>query len=691
MLFKLSTKNIRKSVKDYAIYFVTLVLGISVFYIFNAIETQASFLQLSNNAADALQLMMSIITGMSVFIAFVLGFLVVYASRFLMKRRNREFALYMTLGMRKGSVAGILSLESLLVGLLSLAAGLALGIVLSQLMSTFVAQLFEADLTQFVFTFSMDAFLKTILYFGIIMLVVLIFDLIMVGKARLISLMQSGVRTEKVKVKNPVLCIILFIIGAGCLAFSYWYVTADIFRLAEFSQILIPIFVAIIGTFLVFWSVSGILLNVLSHFRKVYYKGLNSFTFRQFSGRINTMVVSVTVICVMLFFSITVLSAAFSLRSSLNRSFRELTPVDVEIAKVMSQDEWEDVFVSDVPEEEAKRRISLNMEEVLSENGYDPAKEFSDYVLVSLYATPDFTMADAFGNWEEEIRREYPNLLFSSSQMLMTESDYNRVAKLFGHEVIDLGEDEYVIICNTDISKPEWDKVLSGGGTVNIFGHELKPKYPETQDGFVRLSSVHEETGLFIIPDEIVDEAYIENSILLGNYKAADDAGRAEAEEHFRAVVNKLNEESAGGYIRENTKIDIQSASVSLGAVATFVGLYLGFVFLISGAAILALKALSDSIDSRGRYHMLRQIGADEKEITGSLRKQQALLFLLPMALAVIHSIFGMRFTDMVLSAIGIGNTAGSMILTAVILIVIYAGYFLVTFLSSKRIIREKD
>ena len=190
-----------------------------------------------------------------------------------------------------------------------------------------------------------------------------------------------------------------------------------------------------------------------------------------------------------------------------------------------------------------------------------------------------------------------------------------------------------------------------------------------------------------MIPDEIVDAAYIDRSILLGNYKAEDNAGRAEAEERFRAVVSKLNEESAGSYISENTKIDIQSASVSLGAVATFVGLYLGFVFLISGAAILALKALSDSIDSRGRYHMLRQLGAEEKEITGSLWKQQALLFLLPLVLAVIHSIFGMRFTEMILRAIGVGNTASSMILTAVILIIIYAGYFFVTFFSSKKII----
>ena len=192
MLFKLSFKNIRKSIRDYAIYFVTLVLGVAVFYIFNAIEAQTSFLMVSDSTADALKLMVQVITGLSVFIAFVLGFLIVYASRFLMKRRNREFALYMILGMRKGAIAAILSIESIAIGILSLAAGLLIGIGASQLMSTLVAQLFEADMTHFAFTFSSSAFFKTILYFGIIMLVVVIFDLIMVGRAKLINLLQTG-------------------------------------------------------------------------------------------------------------------------------------------------------------------------------------------------------------------------------------------------------------------------------------------------------------------------------------------------------------------------------------------------------------------------------------------------------------------------------------------------------------------
>ena len=689
MLFKLSLKNIRKSVKDYAIYFVTMVLGVAIFYIFNAIETQVSFLTLTEVSADAIAMMMEAITGISVFIALVLGLLIVYASRYLMKRRNREFALYMTLGMRKGTIAGILTVESLAVGVLSLVVGLVVGILLSQLMSTFVAQLFEADMTQFAFTFSSNAFLKTILYFGIIMVAVLLFNLINVGKARLIRLLQSGTRAEKVRMKNPVLCVILFLIGAGCLVFAYWRVTTDAFSTSLEVQILLPIFVGIVGTFLVFWSVSGLLLVILSKIRKTYYKGLNSFTFRQFSSRINTMVVSITVICVMLFFTIAVLSAAFSLRTSLNRNLQELTPVDADIYKVMKQDDDLQIFPEEVPEKEANRRFSLTMEEALTEVGCDPKELFSDYLQVSVYGTEDFTMGDAFGEWKDEVEKDFPNLFFGAKQLMMTESDYNKVAALFGKEPVELGPDEYAILCNTDISKPVWDRVLAGGITVKVFGHELKPKYAETLDGFVDLSASFEETGLHLIPDEVADPSGVYRTKILGNYRATDDEGRAEKEKELWNAFNKISADSEFGFVRANTKLDIRSASVSLSAVVTFLGLYLGFVFLISGAAVLALKAISDSIDSKGRYHMLRQLGAEEKEITASLRKQQALLFGLPLLLAIVHSIFGIKFSEMVFQSVGAGNTVESMLLTAAIILVIYGCYFLVTFFTSRRIIRE--
>lgn len=149
MLFKISMKNIARSVKDYAIYFFTLVLGVAIFYVFNAIESQTVMLEVSRNTAEIIKMMTTLLSGVSVFVSFILGFLIIYASRFLIKRRNKEFGVYLTLGMGKRKISLILFFETLIIGIISLVIGLLIGVALSQIMSVFVANMFDADMTKF--------------------------------------------------------------------------------------------------------------------------------------------------------------------------------------------------------------------------------------------------------------------------------------------------------------------------------------------------------------------------------------------------------------------------------------------------------------------------------------------------------------------------------------------------------------
>ena len=192
MLFKISLSNIRKSLKDYAIYFFTLVLGVAVFYVFNAIETQTSFLKVNEDQREMIKVLTTSISAVSVFIAVVLGLLIVYASRFLMKRRNKEFALYMMLGMSKWRISALLLCETVIIGIGSLFVGLLIGVGLSQVMSAVVANLFEADMNAYKFTVSGSAITKTIIYFGIMYAVVMLRSGFVISKCRLITLMNSG-------------------------------------------------------------------------------------------------------------------------------------------------------------------------------------------------------------------------------------------------------------------------------------------------------------------------------------------------------------------------------------------------------------------------------------------------------------------------------------------------------------------
>ena len=261
MLYKLSLGNIKKSFKDYAIYFFTLILGVAVFYIFNAIDSQTIMLEVTSSTRAIIDLMISMLSGVSVFVSFILGFLIIYASRFLMKRRHLEFGIYMTLGMSKGSISKILLIETILIGLISLIVGLFLGIIISQTMSIFVANMFEASLTKFAFVLSYPAILKTIGYFSIMYLIVMIFNTINISKCKLIDLINASKKSEKVKLKNPIICLILFILSCISLAYAYYLVLGSDESLQEASEILLPIFIGCVATFVLFCSMSGMILR----------------------------------------------------------------------------------------------------------------------------------------------------------------------------------------------------------------------------------------------------------------------------------------------------------------------------------------------------------------------------------------------------------------------------------------------
>lgn len=685
MLFKLSIKNITKSIKDYAIYFFTLVLGVAIFYVFNAIDSQTVMLNVSSSTSEIIRLMTTILGGVSVFVSFILGFLIIYASRFLIKRRNKEFGIYLTLGMSKRKISLILFFETLIIGVISLGVGLALGIVLSQLMSILVANMFEADLTKFQFTFSSSAALKTLLYFSIMYLIVMIFNTIIVNKCKLIDLLHSNKKSEKVKLKNPIICTIVFIIAVIALSYAYYLVT-DGFGTSPLmntiSWILIPIALGCISTFLIFWSLSGLILKIVMHLKKYYYKGLNSFTIRQISSKINTTVFSMTIICLMLFFTICIFSSALSIKNSLSGNLKDLAPVDIQFSKLQQlSDEEEESFSKDIIED-----YNTTVKDTLQR--LDVYKYLKDVVDINTYRLEEITIKDSFGDQIEQIGKDYPTLAYNVREDLVKLSDYNRLAKLYNKKELTLKDNEYVIIANYKMMAGIRNIALKNNTKLTINGKDYYPKYQECQDGIIELSGSATNTGVIILPDNALEGIHPYKNVLAANYQADTKEEKENVEDIVSTIINNhFNKDTLLSY---NTKIDIYASSVGLGAMVTFVGLYLGIIFLISSAAILALKELSESTDNKERFNMLRKIGTDEKMINKALFNQIAVFFLFPLLLAIIHSIFGIEFANYILKTMGTESLLSSIILTAVFLVVIYGGYFLVTYYCSKTIIKER-
>ena len=288
MLFKLSFRNMKKSFKDYAIYFLTLVLGVAIFYMFNSLDSQQAMLEVSQSTRDMIQLLVQMLGMISVFIAIVLGFLIVYANNFLVNRRKREFGIYMTLGMGRRQISAIILLETILVGILSLVVGLFIGVFASQFMSILVAKLFEADMSEFTFVFSKDACIKTCIYFAVMYIAVIIFNTLTISRYKLINLLTAVRKNEKVKIKNPIISVLVFIISAVILGYAYYQVTGGVNELNTDEKLLPPIIMGIVGTIGIFWSLSGFILRVIQTRKNIYLKGTNMFVLRQLNNKINT-------------------------------------------------------------------------------------------------------------------------------------------------------------------------------------------------------------------------------------------------------------------------------------------------------------------------------------------------------------------------------------------------------------------
>ena len=675
-LFNISLKNLKKSIRDYTIYFFTLVVAVAIFYVFNALESQTVFMNVSSRTHILIDFMMRMLSGVSVFVSIVLGLLIIFASRFLIKRRNKEFGIYMLLGMSKYKISMILFFETLVIGIFSLFGGLFLGVVLSQMMSLFVANMFEADMRQFSFVFSCSSAVKTLIYFGIMYLIVMVFNTFIIGKCKLINLLNSMHQSENMHLKNKYLCMALFILSILILGKAYHIVIVEVNRIDEIS-ILVAIVLGCVGTLFFFYSLSGLLISIISRFKRFYYHRLNSFVIRQFSSEINTRVVSFSVISILLFVTICLLSTCLTIKNSMNANINSLAPVDFQFTTINTDVTFEDGYmVNGKTVKEYFEEIDFNLDEYSNE-----------YVHINTYKTEELTMGDFLGDYLEGIKKELLFLSYDSNEEIIKLSDYNSLAKLYGREEYTLNEDEYIVIADFQSMIDIRNLILKNNGTISVFGKTFKPKYAECQDGIIDISSNHINAGVIILSDDVIDENAIFSDSIIGNYLSDDKDVHNEIETHLRDISSSNPYDNV--IFSMNTLLDIKEATVGLTAMIAFIGLYLGVIFLISSALIIALLQLSNIGDNRQRYGILRRLGTDEKEINRTLLKEVGLFFMAPLALAIVHSVPGLIFSIYMIQALGIEKLVISVIVTSIIIIMIYGGYFIITYYSSKRIIKE--
>lgn len=450
----------------------------------------------------------------------------------------------------------------------------------------------------------------------------------------------------------------------------------------------------IISTVLIFWSLSGFVLQIIQKIKHIYLKDANMFVLRQINNKINTMVASMSVICLMLFMTISILSSSLALRNTMQRDLIEMTPVDINLYKTANLPEIYKMYgIEKKTTKEQREDSKIPIEQTLKNNGLN-MNVLKNIVEIPIYTNDKLTWKDFFGNKYEELKQSFPNIRYDTEEEIVKISDYNKIAKLYGIEQYELKDDEYIMLCDFKSQAEIRNKVLEDGEHyINIAGKEYRSKYNECKEGYIVMSTSHVNTGIILVPDNCpLTDDMKERTLLAANYNVKTDKEKEEIEKIFAEDNSKLLQslKNNGIEIDGLTKIKIIESSTGLATIITFIAIYLGIIFLIASSAILALKQLTESSDNKQRYMILRKIGCDEKIINRALFRQIGIFFGMPLILAIIHSIFGIQFALIILSGIASEkDLLPSIIATIIVMGLVYGAYFMATYFGSKNVIKE--
>lgn len=688
MHVKLALRNIRRSFKDYGIYFITLVFGVAVFYAFNSVTDQQILFDIEGTANESVfDMTGTFLSIFSILIACVLGFLVVYANRFLIRRRKHEFGIYLTLGMKPGRVSQIVLLETIIVGLASLAVGLMLGVALSQGLSFMTAGMFNITMTQYRFIFSPDAFLLTLACFALIYIIVALFNTVSINRYTLIDLLSARSKNEHFGVRNPWISFGVFVVAIGIIAASY--VTLIENGLLELDgKFWLATGLMLVGTLLFFWSLAGFVIAIVQRMHGVYFRGLAMFTLRQISSKVNTAFLSLWLVCVMLFFSITVFSTGMGLVSVFTGDLDEGTIYDATLTAFTDPNDELNASEED---------IALRLRAAIPT--WDDFVEGA--VQVDVYQSGTTTYGEVMEQLGMDTGNETANKnLWNQNIAVIGQTQFNELRAMTGRELVDVGRDGYAVNNAVALTAELSEALVQPGVEIEVAGDTLHSTDILVRQGLWVTSFVGDGAEL-IVPDEVIETLRVAGekpvvSYLNLDYRVDRTVGDAMLYDALGVAFPVSDQQDFSGLFvpqpglveSVSTSDEARMQAVGMRMMITYLALYVGFVFLITTAAVLAIQQLSEANDSLPRYRLLAQIGCDGRMIFSSLRTQVLIYFLTPLGLAVCHAacatgVLGTFLFDQV----GV-SVIEPIMMTALLVVVVYGSYLLVTYLASRSIIK---
>lgn len=719
MLCKLAWGNVRRAGRDYLVYLLTLTLGVTVFYAFNTISMQVDIAGIDEKGLA--QVMGSMLGNLTYFLAGVMAFLMVYANNFIMKRRKKEFGLYQVLGMGRGRVATIMALETVIVSVGAFVAGIVLGVGLSQLMTFFTASLFKTQIANFHFFFSVHAFNLTLACMLVMFVLTLLLNLRAVRRTKLIELMGAERRNESIKTRNPWIAIAIFVVGVVLVGVAYYRLLRDGFPLTAtdsklqeaMNQFGITTAMVTVGTFALFWGLSGMLIKLLQSLRGVYWRGLNMFTVRQLAAKVNTVCFSMGVIAMLLFLAITSVTCGMSIANVMNENLERYNPVDVSQTYVYYTPETLDYYKEYVNPSEADRMVLADSTVDLypawhgkgksADNNDETGKKVDiadvagEHVQIDSYLSyplggsdPSVTPSEMCKTMGEKLPKAFGGSNADMTGLSVTPaSQYNKLRQMMGKEPVHIGHDQYLLTCDMGGELVDmYTKYMAGGHTLTLGGHELKPAADKSDEDTAAIanSAMGSNGGTVVVADELLSQLNLQpySSSLLVNYKQGMDTTEADESIKYTVLDNLLVDgKEPGSWGTFITRSEMYAQAAQMNGLISYLAIYIGFVLVVACAAILSIQQLSNVADGSRSYRVLAQIGCDDRQIRHSVMAQQAVFFLFPLAVGLAHSFVALKVIIELVSIFGNMSIGGTVGLTCAIFLAAYGGYFLVTYLMS--------
>lgn len=720
MLCKLAWGNVRRAGRDYLVYLLTLTLGVTVFYAFNTVSMQVDIAGI--NEEGLARVMDSMLGYLTYFLAGVMAFLMVYANNFIMKRRKKEFGLYQVLGMGRGRVATIMALETVIVSVVAFAAGIVLGVGLSQLMTFFTASLFKTQIANFHFFFSVHAFNLTLACMLVMFVLTLLLNLRAVRRTKLIELMGAERRNESIKTRNPWIAIAIFAVGVVLVGVAYYRLLRDGFPLTAtdsklqeaMNQFGITTVMVTVGTFALFWGLSGMLIKLLQSLRGVYWRGLNMFTVRQLAAKVNTVCFSMGVIAMILFLAITSVTCGMSIANVVNENLERYNPVNVSQTYVYYTPDTLDYYKEYVnPSDEADRMVLADTTVDLypawhgkgksadsnEENGkkVNIADVAGEHVQIDSYLSyplggsdPSVTPSEMCKTMGEKLPKAFGGSNADAMGLFVTPaSQYNKLRQMMGEEPVSIGRDQYLLTCDMGGELVDlYTKYMAGGHALTLGGHTLKPATDKSDEDTAAIanSAMGSNPGTVVVADELLSQLNLQpySSSLLVNYKQGMDTTEADESIKYTLLDNLLVDgKEPGLWGTFITRSEMYAQAAQMNGLISYLAIYIGFVLVVACAAILSIQQLSNVADGSRSYRVLAQIGCEDRQIRHSVMAQQAVFFLFPLAVGLAHSFVALKVIIELVSIFGNMSIGGTVGLTCAIFLAAYGGYFLVTYLMS--------